>query len=96
MIFQLVLAPSGDPFIRGDANQDQMVNLADAIFVADWLFQGGTDPTCPDAADANDDGFIDISDALKIILYLFLTGPPPPEPFPNAGQDGTFLDLIGC
>jgi hypothetical protein len=40
-------------FIRGDANADTGVDIADAIFTLSYLFAKGTPPSCLDAADAN-------------------------------------------
>lgn len=97
-IFRVLLAASGDVFVRGDANSSGgLPDLADAIFIADYLFTAaGATPTCLDAADTNDDGMLDISDPLYLIFYLFLGGTEPPEPFPNPGVDPTFFDPLSC
>ena len=76
-------------FERGNANGDTAVNLADAIFLLQYLFTSGPNPSCFDAADVTDDGSIDISDAIRIINYLFTDGAPPESPFPGCGPDGT-------
>jgi hypothetical protein len=75
-------------FLRGDANDDSIVNIADGIWILNDLFQGGptTTDTCPLANDANDDGLFDASDATYIFNYRFLNGPTPPAPFPACGQ----------
>ena len=67
-------------FYRGDANADGGRDLSDAVFVLDWLFQGGVSPVCEKAADSNDDGQIDLSDAVFVLNYLFLGGRAPPTP----------------
>ncbi|MEM7260568.1 MAG: dockerin type I domain-containing protein [Planctomycetota bacterium] len=102
-IFKMLLAPGGNNFIRGDANQDLTVDAADALYIVDYLYSGGVEPTCFDATDANDDGRVDLSDTLYIIFYLFQpTGlpsapfPEPPAPFPAEGPDPTFVDALGC
>ena len=96
-IFRVLIAPGGASFVRGDANQDTNIDLADALFVADYLFANGAVPPCLDAADVNDDGVHDISDPLYLIRHLFIVGsPPPPAPFPTAGPDPTFLDPFPC
>src|SRR5262249_1726577 len=46
------------PFLRGDANDDGRVSIADAHYISLWGFGGGPPPTCMKAADANDDGSI--------------------------------------
>jgi len=83
-------------FLRGDANSDCNVNIADGIFILSWLFTGGAKPTCLDAADTDDTGFINISDGIFVLGYLFLgTVPPPaPGPKPPPGPDATEDDTL--
>ena len=86
----------GQEFVRGEANGDGMVDLADAVFILNAIFAPGSPlPSCDDAADANDSGEITISDPVYILLYLYCDGPPPPLPFPAAGEDPT-EDELGC
>ncbi len=74
-------------FVRGDCNDDDKVDLADAAKVLGWQFAG--EPiACPDACDANDDGKINLADAVLIMNYLFLFGDPPPDPGPVDGMEG--------
>ena len=80
---------------RADANNDNQVDVADEIYIINYLFQAGLAPVCLDAADTNNDGQIDVSDLIYIIQYIFLEGSPPPEPFPNCGVDPT-ADLLDC
>ncbi len=82
-------------FIRGDANSDGAVNIADSSFIFNFLFAGGSSPQCEDSADANDDGRIDITDGAFINNFLFLGGPSPPSPFPSQGNDPT-RDKLTC
>ena len=58
-------------FIRGDANQDGIVDVADTIFMLSELFARGSPSACPDASDANDDGAIDIADPIVVLDFLF-------------------------
>ena len=95
-LYKLILVSDGPDFLRGDSDGNSLVNLADAIFTATWLYSGGTAPSCMDAVDANDDGRLDISDPLYTLLYLFAGSAPPPIPFPLPGEDPTFLDNLGC
>ena len=69
------------PFKRGDANGDGEFDISDPVFGLAWLFTGGPEPPCIDAADANDDEQADISDAVHSLTFLFLGGPPPSFPF---------------
>lgn len=74
------------PFIRGDANLDGAVNVADPITTLGVLFQGGIVFGCPAAADSNLDATIDLADAIYTIDFLFSGGPPPPAPYPTCGS----------
>ena len=84
---------SAEEFIRGDANNDERLDLSDAIFILNYLFKGSQQPSCSDALDVNDDGKIDISDPIYVFLYLFLGGNQPAEPFNQKGNDPTNDDL---
>ena len=83
-------------FIRGDATYDQSVNIADAIFLLEYLFSGGVFTVCPDAADTNDDGTINIGDAINLLNYLFAGGETIPYPYPGYGLDPTQDSLGDC
>ncbi len=90
----IVVEAAKPAFRRGDANGDSMIDIADAIRIAHFLFARET-VSCHSAADANDDGVIDISDAIKILYHLFKhTGPLPP-PFGECGPDPTD-DTLTC
>jgi hypothetical protein len=80
-------APVLKKFVRGNANDDAKVNIADPIWVINELFREGDPSVCQDAADANNDGMVDSSDAVYLIEYLFDGGPTPPGPFPGCGTD---------
>ena len=81
-------------FIRGDANLDGGIDIADAIAILGFLFTQGPGP-CADALDANDDGGVNIADAVYVLNFLFTQGTPPPAPHPNPGTDPT-PDALGC
>ncbi len=82
-------------FHRGDANADNAIDIADAIFTLSFLFAEGPSPSCLDAADANDDGAVDIADAIAVLSHLFAGSGDLPEPFGACGIDPT-LDELGC
>ena len=68
----LITASASDAtFLRGDVDSDGLVRMNDAQKVMTWLFQGGDEPDCLDAADANDDGAVNITDAVLILNYLY-------------------------
>lgn len=79
-------------FLRGDANADRTVDLADVVFTLNALFRGGPQPPCRDAADANDDGCLDLSDAISVLLHLF-GGWTFDPPLGVCGPDATDDDL---
>ncbi|MGB1396730.1 MAG: M12 family metallo-peptidase, partial [Planctomycetota bacterium] len=81
-------------FIRADGNNDLTVNVADAVFILNFLFSGLASD-CLDSLDANDDGGNDIADAVAVLAFLFSSGPAPPPPFPNPGPDPT-ADSLDC
>ena len=73
-------------FIRGDANSDARVNIADGVWIINELFLGGPANPCPISSDSNGDGSTDAGDAIYIFNYRFLDGPMPVAPFPSCGQ----------
>jgi hypothetical protein len=82
--------------LRGDGDGDGTVTITDAVFTLNFLFLGGVEPGCPDAADADDDGGIQITDAVYVLNFLFLGGAPIPDPSgPECGPDPT-EDALGC
>ena len=86
----------GPSFIRGDANADGDVNLADGVFVLNYLFGGAVALHCKEASDANADGGSDIADVVYILNFLFTGGDEPPAPFPECGTvDGAVVDCGG-
>jgi len=62
---------------RGDVNQDGIINIADVIYLINYLFIGGLPPSPLWIGDANCDSVVDIADVIYLINYLFVGGPPP-------------------
>jgi len=88
-------APLVVAFTRGDGNGDALLNIADAVFVLQYLFAGGGEPECRDALDADDDGKLDIADAIAVLQHLFARGGPLAAPFEACGSDST-ADELDC
>lgn len=87
---------SQEQFIRGDVNNNQMINIADPVYLLELLFlSGGALDGCLDAFDANDSGELDISDPVFLLQYLFDGGDVVPLPFPDCGIDPT-ADTLNC
>lgn len=76
-------------FRRADVNTDGGVDLADVIFLEQYLFSGGADPACLAAADVNDDSLFNLADGITLLSWLFSGGLPPEEPFSECGLDPT-------
>ncbi len=82
-------------FTRGDVNADDVIHIGDPVRILHFLFGGGSQPRCPDAADVDDDGQVGVGDVTHLLAYLFLQGPRPSEPYPGPGADPT-PDALGC
>ena len=88
--------PAAPEFRRGDVTADGKLDLTDGVSTLNFLFSGGADPSCEDAADTDDDGRIAINDAVAIFNYLFSGGADPAPPGPeNCGVDPTD-DTLTC
>jgi hypothetical protein len=63
----------------GDADGDSTINIADAVYLTDYIFKGGPAPTpyalC--SGDADCSGNVDIGDGVYIVNYIFKGGPEP-------------------
>ena len=86
------------PFLRGDCSQDGQRNLTDGIFLLNFLFLGGTEPSCDAACDTNADGELNITTAVALFNFLFLGGPPPADPAAVACERSSLVTDIahGC
>ncbi len=60
-----------------DVNLDGEVNVADVVYLADYLFAGGDPPLVPGTADLNCDALVNIADLTFLVEYLFVGGPEP-------------------
>lgn len=81
-------------FVRGDANADGRIDVADGIGILQFLFASGA-LGCEDAGDVNDDGALNIGDAISLLSYVFAQGAAPPPPHGACGIDPT-PDALGC
>jgi len=75
-----IVDPPRTRFIRGDVDAAGSLQLTDGVAIFNFLFLGGTTPTCMEAADADNDGIVNLTDGIRILNFLFLGGPPPVEP----------------
>ncbi len=67
------------PYLPGDPNGDQVVDLGDVVTLINYLYKGGGPPDPLAAGDANGDCVVDLGDVSTLINYLFKGGPPPVE-----------------
>ena len=77
-------------FIRGDVDEDGVVQMSDVVRCL-----SGPPFSCDDATDVNDDGVWNTLDCEYLSNFLMGIGPPPPPPFPSCGTDPT-PDQLGC
>ena len=85
------------PFLRGDCNTDLRLDIADGVWILNFLFQEGPAGTCAEACDADDNGSLEMVDAIFVIQYRLLNGPAPAAPFPACGIDaGADCDASAC
>lgn len=64
----------------GDANEDDTVDISDAVYIINYAFGGGPAPYPLEAGDVNCDDSVDISDAVYVINYAFAGGNEPCDP----------------
>jgi len=63
----------------GDVTGDGKVDIADVVFLNNYLFINGPSPNPKEKGDVNCDGVVNIGDTLYLLNYLFIQGPPPQE-----------------
>jgi hypothetical protein len=61
----------------GDVEIDGLVNILDVVYIINYLYKNGAEPTPPDNADVDNDTLINILDAVYLINYLYKSGPDP-------------------
>src|SRR5262245_12679843 len=75
----------GPCFLRGDANLDGYVDVADVLYLLNNLFRGSDPLSCLEAGNFNAVDPVDLTDAVYLLLHLYLGGSAPPAPFPGCG-----------
>lgn len=82
-------------FIRGDADEDGLLDITDAM--VNLFTQFGILPpsSCEDRLDSDDDGVLTINDAVLVLEHLYNKGAAPEAPFPGSGVDPT-SDSLNC
>jgi len=68
------------PYICGDCNDDENIDIGDVIYLINYLYKNGSAPNPWQAGDVNISGVVDIGDVVYLINYMFKNGLPPCEP----------------
>jgi len=66
-----------ETFICGDINADCSRNIADVVYLINYIFRHGAAPVPANAGDVNGDCTIHIGDAVYYINWIFMGGPEP-------------------
>ena len=61
-------------YLCGDGNADTVLNIADAVFLINYVFKGGPAPDPECVGDANGDDAVNLADAVCLINYVFKGG----------------------
>ena len=87
--------PAADvSFVRGDTNQDDRVNVGDAVFIVEYALEIGPDPLCLETVDVDNNGRFDpMADAIFLLNAVFLNSEVIPGPS-DCGDDDD--NALGC
>ncbi len=67
-----------DPFMCGDANNSQDINILDVVYIINYKYKGGPAPVYMESADVDHcSGSINILDVVYIVNYKYKGGPDP-------------------
>ncbi len=61
----------------GDADGNGAFSIADAVYLINYIFAGGSPPNPICRGDADGNGAVSIADAVYLINYIFASGPAP-------------------
>ena len=62
----------------GEVTGDGVIDIADVLYLINYLYKSGPVPYPKQAGDVTCDGQVNIDDVIFLINYLFKGGPPPP------------------
>ena len=71
------LGPKRSAWIAGDVTGDLVVDVADIIYLINYLYRFGPAPDPPERGDVNQDGQVTLADIVYLINYLYRGGDPP-------------------
>jgi hypothetical protein len=64
-------------YLRGDANQDGIINVGDIVYLVSYLYKNGPAPTPVWVGDCNCDEIVNVGDIVYLVSYLYKGGPAP-------------------
>lgn len=67
----------GSDYLCGDVNSSGQFDIADVVFLVNYIFASGTAPDPVESADVNCTSSVDISDVVYMVNYIFAAGPAP-------------------
>jgi len=65
------------PFMAGDFNANNIVDISDLVYFVNYFFGGGPEPIPLESGDVDCTGEIDIADMTFMVNYMFNSGPAP-------------------
>ncbi len=65
------------PYLCGDADNSEAVNISDVVRIINYIFGGGTAPDPLESADVDCSSVVTISDVVYLINHIFSGGPVP-------------------
>ena len=68
---------TGCDYVCADATTDGHIDVADVVFLLNYLYRGDVPPEPIQAGDVDCNGTIDVADVVYLLNYLYRGGPPP-------------------
>jgi len=75
--FEISFDQCNDPYLCGDINNDEMVDILDIVYLINYRYKVGPAPVSMNDADVNHDGNVDILDIVYLINFKYKAGPEP-------------------
>ncbi|NOY88144.1 MAG: hypothetical protein GXO93_01985, partial [FCB group bacterium] len=66
-------------FQRGDLDYNNKYTMNDIVYIANYMFRNGPDPTPLTVGDVDGSGTINIADIAYLVNYMYKAGPRPPQ-----------------
>jgi hypothetical protein len=64
-------------YVRGDCNDDDVIDIGDAVYLINYLYKNGPAPDPQQAGDVNCDAGCELGDVVFLLNFLYKSGPPP-------------------